>query len=295
MNKIRVTKSVFLERLYEKYGDKITHIGALFDFYDKGQEFNCKIHGDFTCVPSDILRKERIGCSWCGRESSAKKNTGKKKPTGVMLCERRGIFGVGYRDIVAYCEGKPLRTAKMWYGLLARCYCEKTQEKNPSYIGCNVSEDWLTYSKFKADVEKMVGYDKEGWELDKDVLIEGNKTYSFETCLFLPKEINSVFKQPTLSKKGLPTGILPYTSKKGVRYRAYCSAGNKGVRVYIGSFETLGDAENAYLRAKYDGIVRLCEKYSSDLSLETKNAILEQAKRKTLDKISAKEVSASNL
>ena len=32
---------------------------------------------------------------------------------------------------------------------------------------------------------------------------------------------------------------------------------------------------------------RLHEKYSTDLSLETKSVILEQAKRKTLDKISA--------
>ena len=42
-----------------------------------------------------------------------------------------------------------------------------------------------------------------------------------------------------------------------------------------------------YLKAKYEGIVRLCERYDTDLSLETKNAILKHAKRKTLDKVSA--------
>ena len=47
------------------------------------------------------------------------------------------------------------------------------------------------------------------------------------------------------------------------------------------------DAENAYLKAKYEGIVRLCWRYDTDLSLETKNAILKHAKRKTLDKVSA--------
>ena len=61
----------------------------------------------------------------------------------------------------------------------------------------------------------------------------------------------------------------------------------KGVRLHIGTFKTLIDAENAYLKAKYEGIVRLCERYDTDLSLETKNAILKHAKRKTLDKVSA--------
>ena len=54
MSKARVTKDVFLERLHEKYGDKITHIDASFNFYDKSQKFNCKAHGDFTCTPKEL-------------------------------------------------------------------------------------------------------------------------------------------------------------------------------------------------------------------------------------------------
>lgn len=283
MSKVRVTKDVFLERLHEKYGDKITHIDVSFNFYDKSQKFNCKTHGDFTCTPKNIMRKTRSGCGRCGVESYAKKNNS----LGIMRCEKQEIFGVGHRDVVAHFAGKALRSAKIWYALLARCYCKKTQAKKPSYVGCTLSDEWLVYSKFKHDVENMAGFDKMDWELDKDILVEGNKIYSLETCLFVPREINSVFKQPSRSKKGLPTGVLPYNSKEGVRYTAYCSTGNKGVRRNVGTFKTLSEAEGAYLRAKYEGIVRLCEKYSTDLSLETKSVILEQAKRKTLDKISA--------
>lgn len=288
MNKQHITKDVFLERLNEKYSEKITYVDTAFDYYDKNQRFNCKDHGNFTCRPCELVRNRRIGCLSCGREAATNSTRKTRKSSvGKMKKLRTSILGVGCRDILAYREGKPLRTAKMWYSLLARCYCEKTQQKNPTYIGCSMSEDWLTYSKFKADVEKMDGYDNEDWELDKDILIEDNKVYSLETCLFVPKEINSVFKKPSISKKGLPTGILPYTSKDGVRYMVYCSTGNKGVRLHIGTFKTLIDAENAYLKAKYEGIVRLCERYDTDLSLETKNAILKHAKRKTLDKVSA--------
>ena len=33
-----------------------------------------------------------------------------------------------------------------------------------------------------------------GWELDKDILEKGNKTYSPETCCFVPRVINSLYK-----------------------------------------------------------------------------------------------------
>lgn len=32
----------------------------------------------------------------------------------------------------------------------------------------------------------------EGWHLDKDILLKGNKVYSPETCAFVPAKINSL-------------------------------------------------------------------------------------------------------
>lgn len=75
-----------------------------------------------------------------------------------------------------------------WSDMLKRCYSEKYQEKNPTYRGCTVSDTWLTFSKFKNWIEKQ---DFEGRHLDKDLLFEGNKVYSHETCVFVTREVNN--------------------------------------------------------------------------------------------------------
>ncbi|WP_423172691.1 hypothetical protein, partial [Stenotrophomonas sp. CASM112] len=37
---------------------------------------------------------------------------------------------------------------------------------------------------------RQVGFGVKGFELDKDLLIKGNKVYSENTCIFIPAEIN---------------------------------------------------------------------------------------------------------
>ena len=75
-----------------------------------------------------------------------------------------------------------------WKGMLGRCYSTKYQDTRPTYKGCSVSEEWLTFSNFRAWMEKQ---DWEGMQLDKDLLFEGNKVYSAETCVFITREVNS--------------------------------------------------------------------------------------------------------
>lgn len=76
---------------------------------------------------------------------------------------------------------------RAWYNMLQRCYSVKYQERHPTYAGCTVSEDWLTFSNFKAWMEKQKW---EGLQLDKDLLFQGNKVYSAETCIFVTQTVN---------------------------------------------------------------------------------------------------------
>ena len=49
-------------------------------------------------------------------------------------------------------------------------------------------------------------------DLDKDIKIEGNKIYSPETCMFIPKEINVVFSHKTKTNH-IPRLIEKYKNK----------------------------------------------------------------------------------
>ena len=76
---------------------------------------------------------------------------------------------------------------RTWKGMLKRCYSAKYQERQPTYKGCSVSEDWWRFSNFRA---WMAAQDFEGMQLDKDILFEGNKVYSKETCVFVTRSVN---------------------------------------------------------------------------------------------------------
>ena len=56
-----------------------------------------------------------------------------------------------------------------WKGMLERCYSTKFQERNPTYIGCTVSKEWLVFSNFRA---WMMTQDWQGKHLDKDIFFE---------------------------------------------------------------------------------------------------------------------------
>jgi len=111
-----------------------------------------------------------------------------KKASKRSLSLRKLIYGIGINDseyITDYkVDGKRLRCPyyKTWMDMLNRCYSDNYQSKHPTYIGCTVTEEWHTFSVFK---EWIISKKWESKELDKDVLIIGNKIYSQKTCIFV--------------------------------------------------------------------------------------------------------------
>lgn len=64
-------------------------------------------------------------------------------------------------------------------------------KNKPTYEGCTVCDEWLYFSNFKKWFDENY---IEGFQLDKDIIIRGNKVYSPQTCCFVPKEINIISK-----------------------------------------------------------------------------------------------------
>jgi hypothetical protein len=100
------------------------------------------------------------------------------------------IYGVGYAGISEPNQSclSDSKQYNVWNGMLRRCYCEKQQVRNPTYADCSVCVEWHNYQNFlKWFDENYV----QGFQLDKDTKVEGNKVYSPTTCVFISKEDNS--------------------------------------------------------------------------------------------------------
>ena len=73
-----------------------------------------------------------------------------------------------------------------WQSMLSRAYGASSSKW---YDNVTVSESFKYYHIFKEWY--LSQYLEEGWELDKDLLVKGNKVYCADRCCFLPKEVNS--------------------------------------------------------------------------------------------------------
>lgn len=163
------------------------------------------------------------------------------------------MYGVGINDadyIVIKGRRGDKRDAcpfyEKWKSMLLRCYgSDAYKAKTPTYRDCYVCDDWLYFSNFKAWMETQ---DWEGKQLDKDLLVKGNKVYSPQTCCFLTRRVNMYLSAARSKKSSLLTGaVLVWTG----RYISQCNDEN-GLSNHLGTFDTEIEAHNAWRAFKLD-------------------------------------------
>ena len=93
--------------------------------------------------------------------------------------------------------------------MFIRSYDEKYQQRQPTYIGCKVSDEFCNFQNFAEWYSHYIYKCKYPLEIDKDLLYEGNKIYSPRTCCLLPKEINT-----TLNSKRHDRDVMEYLYEK---------------------------------------------------------------------------------
>jgi len=120
---------------------------------------------------------------------------------------------------------------RKWSSMLMRCYCEKYLERKPTYRGCTVCEEWLTFSNFKAWMETQ---EWAGNHLDKDLLIQGNKVYSPETCIFVPSIVNTFLNDCAASRGVYPIGV--HLDKRRNELSVKCCNPFTGKPEHLGTF-----------------------------------------------------------
>ena len=179
------------------------------------------------------------------------------------------VYGKGYIGIGKYNSKEHKSVYNLWKGVLQRVYTTR----HASYINTCVCEEWLCFQNFAKWCESQEFFnakDENGrsYQLDKDILIKGNKMYSPETCCFVPREINSSFIKYNMEGKvyDLPLGVKAETPKKvgNLRYSAKLSLGG-GKRKYLGSFSSSEEAFSAYKEAKESHIKEVAEKWKGKI------------------------------
>jgi len=98
--------------------------------------------------------------------------------------------------------------------------------------------------------------------LDKDILVKGNKTYSPQTCAFVPHDINIAFTKNKARRGDMPIGVF-YNPRKKHKYQALCRF--YGKQKIVGQFDTVDDAFACYKQAKENYIKELADKYKEYL------------------------------
>jgi hypothetical protein len=148
--------------------------------------------------------------------------------------------------------------------MLKRCYSEKELVKRPSYSDCYVCEEWLTFSNFKKWMEAQ---DFHGKQLDKDILLLGNKIYSPETCCFVTQRVNSFVISRRAKISDLPIGVCLH--KRIKKYSATCNNFLASKIDHIGYYDNPEDAHCAWRKRK--------DLYAKMLSFEIKDKKISKA------------------
>ena len=174
---------------------------------------------------------------------------------------RKIVHGVGVNDSVTHvyqCEGGrqlwKCQYYSTWQGMLKRCYSTANHRRQPTYVGCSVTTEWLMFSVFR---EWMQSQPWEGNHLDKDILFPGNRVYSSETCVFVPPELNKFFGDKTKIRGNFPTGVS--WDKKAGKIRATCSNPFICKREFLGYFEDPASAHEAWRARKHQHALRYAD------------------------------------
>jgi hypothetical protein len=164
------------------------------------------------------------------------------------------VFGWGINDadyeVQPTIDGKQVACPyySKWQNMLLR-QTPKEWERNPTYIGCKVCEEWRSFMAFRS---WMMTQDWQGKALDKDLLGDG-KLYSPETCVFVTQAVNNFTTDSGASRGEWPIGV----HKVGNRFQAGISVNCK--RKHLGYFDTPEEAHQAWRIAKQDLAITLIE------------------------------------
>ena len=236
-----------------------------------GKVFKSKSSGDFKVLKYNDAKDVEIQFINTGFETVARldhiKSGEIKDPYSPSVFDV-GIVGTNYPATV---NGRITKDYNRWHSMLDRCYSDTFKKKYLTYEGCEASENFKSYEYFYEWCNKQIGFGNEYWQLDKDLLVKGNKVYSENTCVFIPKEINLVLTKSDKKRGEHPIGVSWHSKSKTFVAQV---RKNKGCSEHLGLFNTEIEAFNAYKQAKETFIKEQANEWKGKIDLRAYDALM---------------------
>jgi len=155
------------------------------------------------------------------------------------LANKTGLRGVCVNDVDKSIRNEFLY--RCWEKMVYRVF----DIDCPEYAKRTMCDEWRCLSSFIDWGEEQ---DYEGKQLDKDLLVFGNRYYSPDTCCFISSELNHAIRLG-IERHGLMVGVRQGESQK--RNNKYCGQiGHKSEYIHLGTFSSELAAHNAYRMKK---------------------------------------------
>jgi len=188
--------------------------------------------------------------------------------TGLV---RGGVlaYGKGINDVPGLTSSNP-KLYRIWRHMIERAYDPKVRERYSTYEGVTVCDEWLRCSNFIEWVENQNYHTIEGKvDLDKDIIVPGNKVYCPENCVFVAHWLNAFLTDCASNRGDLPVGVTLRKDARQKRYLAQIRKRGQSRQKTLGYFHTIDEAHKCYREARYEYIMEvadnLSEKETSDV------------------------------
>lgn len=179
---------------------------------------------------------------------------GEIKPKLYKGVQEEGCLGNGYIT--------NKKVYIVWQSMMERCYSNKLHNRNPTYIDCEVCDEWKVFKNFEEWYNSnYYEISNERMNLDKDILNKGNKLYSPNNCCFVPQKINTLFVRSNASRGEYPIGVS--LNKLTNKFEAYITKNNK--KISLGNHNTPKEAFNIYKKTKEKYIKEVADKYKDKI------------------------------
>ncbi|WP_202307403.1 hypothetical protein [Dryocola clanedunensis] len=135
------------------------------------------------------------------------------------------------------------KALRVWHNFHSRVL------NNSNYANVTICEEWYVFSNFyNWYIDNYVAE----WHLDKDIL--GGDEYSPSNCIFVPREVNQLFRVVPTS---LSTGVA-------VNHKGYQAQATFDKKVHkFGTYPTIEEAHAAYVVGRKSYIYKLSQQYKA--------------------------------